>query len=65
MTVAMICAVPLTGRTVRLETMVMTDAVGASNGTFSHEPRDTLAHTLATSVTDQRTGWNDTRGNIT
>jgi hypothetical protein len=65
MTVAMICAVPLTGRTLRLETMVMTDAVGASSGTFSQEPLETTATRLATTGKTRQTRLNRMRGSIT
>ena len=64
MTVAVISAVPLTGSTLRFETMVMTDSVGASNGTFSQEPSETMATTDAATAVGWPRARKDMRGNI-
>ena len=64
MTVATICAVPLTGTTALFDTTVMTDWVGASNGTFSQDPTHTMAHRHDTSVATCRRARVRTRGNI-
>jgi len=65
MTVAMISALPLTGSTLRLDTTVMTEAVGASNGTLSHAATDTRAQRLEASVTARTPAHVWTRGTIT
>jgi hypothetical protein len=64
MTVAVICAVPLIGRIVRLENRVMIELLGASNGTLSHEPNDSMARPHNTTLVVWRRLGTDTRASI-
>ena len=52
------------GMTALFDTRVMTDSVGASNGTLSQDPIDTMAHRHDSSVVTCRTARVGTRGNM-